>query len=317
MIRLVFMGTPDFAVPALQKLIEMQQVVGVVTQPDRPAGRGRQPTRPPVKVAAEAAGIPVYQPKSLRSEEAAAPLREWQPEMIVVAAFGQILKPHVLDLPPLGCINVHASLLPRWRGASPIQYSILTGDAQTGVSLMRMDVGLDTGPVYVQQAIPIVEDETAASLHDKLAELGAAMLGEHLGQIADGTLTATPQDDAESTYAPMIKKEDGQLDWQQTSEALERRIRAMTPWPGAFTFWQGQLLKVIRAEVVDGRLPKGEPGEVVALGETAVVLTQNGGLTLQEIQLAGKRALPVADFLRGRPELIGSKLGDSSVIGEP
>jgi methionyl-tRNA formyltransferase len=317
MIRLVFMGTPDFAVPALKSLIETQKVVGVITQPDRPAGRGQQPASPPVKLVAAAAGIPVYQPKSLRSEEAAKPLRQWQPEMIVVAAFGQILRPHVLDLPPLGCVNVHASLLPRWRGASPIQYAILAGDTRTGVSLMRMDVGLDTGPVYVQQAIPIETEETAASLHDKLAALGAMMLGEHLAGIADGRLTAIPQNDEESTYAPMIKKEDGRLDWQQSSAALARRIRAMTPWPGAFTSWQGQLLKVLRAESVDGSLPDGEPGEVVGGPETAVVLTQNGGLALQEIQLAGKRAMAVADFLRGRPELIGSKLGDSSVIGEP
>ena len=310
MIRIVFMGTPDFAVPSLQKLIETQQVVGVVTQPDRPAGRGRQPTPPPVKVLTEAAGIPLYQPKSLRSEEAVEPLRVWQPEMIVVAAFGQILRPHLLALPPLGCVNVHASLLPRWRGASPIQYALLVGDSETGVSLMQMDVGLDTGPVYVQQAIPIAADETAASLHDKLAELGAAMVGKHLTEIGQGTLVATPQNNADSTYAPMIKKEDGQLEWQQTSEALERRIRAMTPWPGAFTLWQGQLLKVIRASVVKGRLPADQPGKVVAWGDTAVVLTQNGGLALQEIQLAGKRAMATADFLRGRPELIGSKLGD-------
>ena len=309
-LRLIFMGTPDFAVPALKKLIETQNVVGVVTQPDRPAGRGRQPTPPPVKDVAAALGIPVYQPKSLRSEAAAEPLRQWQPEMIVVAAFGQILRPHVLDLPPLGCINVHASLLPRWRGASPIQHAILAGDADTGVSLMRMDVGLDTGPVYVQQAIPIAADETAASLHDKLAELGAAMVAEHLPAIAGGRLAATPQNDDESTYAPLIKKEDGRLDWQQTSEALDRRIRAMTPWPGAFTSWQGQLLKVLQAEPVAGRLPQGDPGEVVGGENTAVVLTQNGGLALQEIQLAGKRAMAVADFLRGRPELIGSKLGE-------
>jgi methionyl-tRNA formyltransferase len=317
MIRLVFMGTPDFAVPALKTLIETQKVVGVVTQPDRPAGRGRQPSPPPVKVVAATAGIPVYQPKSLRSEEVAEPLRQWQPEMIVVAAFGQILRPHVLDLPPLGCINVHASLLPRWRGASPIHHAILAGDARTGVSLMRMDVGLDTGPVYVQQAIPIDAGETAASLHDKLAELGAAMLAEHLMGIAGGRLTAIPQNDEESTYAPIIKKEDGRLDWQQTSEALERRIRAMTPWPGAFTSWQGQMLKVLRARPVQGPLPDGELGEVVMGAGTAVVLTQNGGLALQEIQLAGKRAMAVADFLRGRPELIGSKLGDTSVIRDP
>jgi methionyl-tRNA formyltransferase len=179
MTRIVFMGTPDFAVPSLQKLIETQKVVGVITQPDRPAGRGRQPQPPPVKVTAVNANIPIYQPKSLRREEAAAPLRDWQPDVIIVAAFGQILRPHVLDLPPLGCLNVHASLLPRWRGASPIQHAILAGDAETGVSLMKMDVGLDTGPVYVMRAIPIEAEETAVTLHDKLAQLGADMVGDY------------------------------------------------------------------------------------------------------------------------------------------
>ncbi len=175
----VFMGTPDFAVPSLKKLIETQEVVGVVTQPDRPAGRGKKLRPSPVKAVAEQAGIPIYQPKSLRCEAAAEPLRQWQPDMIIVAAFGQILRPHVLDLPPQGCLNVHASLLPRWRGASPIQHAIMAGDAETGVTLMQMDVGLDTGAMFVRQAIPIRSDETAASFHDRLAELGAEMMGEY------------------------------------------------------------------------------------------------------------------------------------------
>ena len=195
MIKIVFMGTPDFAVPVLNKLIETQEVVGVVTQPDRPAGRGRKMQPPPIKAATFAAnttlttGIPIYQPRSLRSEEAAERLREWQPDMIVVAAFGQILRPHVLDLPPLGCLNVHASLLPRWRGASPIHHAILAGDRETGISLMQMDVGLDTGPVYVQEAIPIQADETAETLHDRLALLGAEMIERHLDRIVSGELT--------------------------------------------------------------------------------------------------------------------------------
>ncbi len=310
MTRIVFMGTPAFAVPALQKLIETQEVVGIVTQPDRPAGRGKQLRPSPVKAAAEAAGIPVYQPKSLRSEAAAAPLHQWQPEMIIVTAFGQILRPHVLDLPLRGCLNVHASLLPRWRGASPIQHAIMAGDAKTGVTLMQMDVGLDTGAMYVQQAIPIRPTETAASLHDRLAELGAAMLGEHLDDIVNGRITPTRQDDTLSTYAPMISKADGQLDWQKSSAELDRLIRAMTPWPGAFTHWQGQLLKVLAAEPVNGRLPSGVPGQVVQVGEKAVILTQDGGLALNQIQLAGKRAMTSSEFLRGRPDFIGSHLGE-------
>jgi methionyl-tRNA formyltransferase len=305
----------------LQTLIRRGQVVGVVTQPDRPAGRGQQLHPPPVKVTAEAANLPVYQPKSLRSEEAAAPLRDWQPDLIVVAAFGQILRPHVLDLPPYGCLNIHASLLPRWRGASPIQHAILAGDRETGVSLMRMDVGMDTGPVYVQQAIPIHADETAATLHDSLSQLGAGMLDQYLDEILAGRLQAQPQEDNQATYAPLIKKEAGQINWQQPAAVLDRLIRAMTPWPGAFTTWQGKMLKVLRAVSIggtQGNLPSqgegrnsgelkraGEPGEVLVGG---VVRTGDGGLQLLEVQLEGKKATPIADFLRGRPELVGGRL---------
>ncbi|MCC6606687.1 MAG: methionyl-tRNA formyltransferase [Anaerolineae bacterium] len=311
MVKVVFMGTPEFAVPVLQTLIETQTVVGVVTQPDRPAGRGKQLRPSPVKVTAEAAHIPVYQPKSLRSEEAAQPLRDWQPDIIVVAAFGQILRPHVLNLPPHGCLNIHASLLPRWRGAAPIQHALLAGDAETGVCLMQMDVGLDTGPVYACLPTPISPTETAASLHDHLSTLGANLLAVHLDNIVAGKLSATPQDNEKSTYAPMISKEDGRLNWQQTSAELDRRVRAMTPWPGAFTTWQGEMLKILAARVAGGRLPTGQPGTVIAYEEGAAVLTADGALVLEEVQLAGKRATAVADFLRGYATFIGSLLGQS------
>ena len=309
MANVVFMGTPEFAVPVLQTLIEMHTVVGVVTQPDRPAGRGKQLRPSPVKLTAQAANLPVYQPKSLRSEEAAQPLRDWQPDIIVVAAFGQILRPHVLNLPPHGCLNIHASLLPRWRGASPIQHAILAGDAETGVCLMQMDIGLDTGPVYACMPTPISPTETAASLHDRLAELGANLLAVHLDSIVAGKLTATPQDDERSTYAPMISKADGRLDWTQTSVEIDRRIRAMTPWPGAFTTWQGEMLKIQAANVADGRLPAGSPGQVIAYEEGAAVLTGDGALALEQVQLAGKRVTAVPDFLRGYDTFIGSTLG--------
>lgn len=308
MANIVFMGTPEFAVPSLESLIKTQTVVGVVTQPDRPAGRGMKLRPSPVKQVAEQAGIPVYQPKSLRSEAAAEPLRHWRPDLIVVAAFGQILRPHVLELPPHGCLNVHASLLPRWRGASPIQHAILAGEPETGISLMRMDVGMDTGPIYIQQAIPIQPNDTAATLHDRLAELGAIMLTQYLDDILAGRLTPIPQDDSLATYAPLIRKEDGRLDWQQTSQALERRIRAMTPWPGAYTIWQGTPLKIVAARPVTERLPAGEPGEVVPYQAAAAVLTGNGGLELQQVQLAGKRPMAITDFIHGRPDFIGSLL---------
>lgn len=308
--KIVFMGTPDFAVPGLKTLIETQTVVGVVTQPDRPAGRGQQLRPSPVKQMAEAAGIPVYQPKSLRSEEAAAPLRDWAPDMIVVAAFGQILRPHVLDLPPHGCLNVHASLLPRWRGASPIQHALMAGDAETGVCLMQMDPGLDTGPVYVCRSTPITAQDTAATLHDRLAQSGADLLAEYLDEIINGRLHSTPQDDALSTYAPMIQKEDGRLDWSQPADALDRRIRALTPWPGAFTTWAGETLKILAAEPAPGQKP-GEVGQVTAENGSVIVCTGSAGLRLRQVQLAGKRAMEMAEFLRGRPDFAGSRLGET------
>ena len=309
MIKIVFMGTPEFAVPSLYSLIETQEVVGVVTQPDRPAGRGRQLTPPPVKVVAQEAGIPVYQPKSLRSEETTGPLREWAPALIVVAAFGQILRPHVLELPEHGCLNVHASLLPRWRGAAPIQHAILAGDEQTGISLMRMDEGLDTGPVYAQKAIPIGPHDTAADLHDQLAELGAGLLAERLEEIVAGRLPAESQDDSLATYAPLIRKEDGAIDWRRPAMEIDRQIRAMTPWPGAYSSWQGKRLKILEATPEPERsLTSGQPGQVVETDEGAAVMTSQGVIQLRCIQLAGKKATPIEEFLHGRPEFASAHL---------
>lgn len=309
MVKVVFMGTPEFAVPSLQKLIQTQAVVGVVTQPDRPAGRGRQLRPSPVKTAAENAGIPLYQPKSLRSEESAAPLRNWQPDVIVVAAFGQILRPHVLNLPVHGCINVHASLLPRWRGASPIQHALMAGDQETGITLMRMDEGLDTGPMYCQESLPIFPDDTAATLHDRLAELGANLLGRHLDGIISGQIEADPQDDALATYAPLIKKEAGQLDWQRSSDELDRHVRAMTPWPGAFTTWQGHPVKILACQPTVETLSSGRPGQIFTRKDAVLVQTGDGSLRLDSLQLAGKKAMNVADFIHGRPDFVGAILG--------
>lgn len=309
--RIIFMGTPDFAVPCLQALIETQTVVGVVTQPDKPAGRGNQLRPPPVKLAAEAAGIPVYQPRSLRREEAAEPLRDWQPDLIVVAAFGQILRPHVLELPPRGCVNVHASLLPRWRGASPIQHAILAGDAVTGVTLMQMDEGLDTGDMYVQESLVIDPRETAATLHDRLAALGADMVRRYLDGILDGRLARVAQDDAASTYAPMIRKEAGEIDWRQDAAAIDRHIRAMSPWPGAYTWWGDDALKIASARPATGPLPGGEPGQVVRTIDDIVVLAGEGGLALDAVQLPGKRPTTAEALAHGYPHLFDAVLGRS------
>ena len=309
MVKVVFMGTPEFAVPSLQKLIETQTVAGVVTQPDRPAGRGRQVRPSPIKVTAEKAGVPLYQPKSLRSEENAAPLRAWQPDVIVVVAFGQILRPHVLGLPVHGCINVHASLLPRWRGASPIQHAIMAGDSKTGITLMQMDEGLDTGPIYLQESLTIHPNETAASLHDRLSELGADLLAQHLDDIVQGRIEAAAQDNALATYAPLIKKNAGLLDWQRSSTELDRHIRAMTPWPGAFTSWQGENVKILVAQPAVEQMPSGQPGQLFVDQDAVLVHTGDGCLRLDRLQLAGKKAMSAADFLRGRPDFADTILG--------
>ncbi|MFK7805514.1 MAG: methionyl-tRNA formyltransferase [Anaerolineae bacterium] len=311
--KIVFMGTPDFAVPSLQALIDSDaaDVVGVVTQPDRPAGRGNKLKPPPVKVAAEAAGIPIFQPKSLKKFEAAQPIRDWAPDLIVVTAFGQILRPHVLDLPRLGCINVHASLLPRWRGAAPIQAAILHGDAQTGVTLMQMDVGLDTGDMLFVEAFDLDPAETASTLHDKLAQQGYDMLTKHLSAILSGNIDRQKQDDTLATYAPKIEKIDGKIDWSQSAVEIERRHRAMTPWPGSFTSWKGKNLRIHAVALPDQShlaLELGEPGTVVKTELGIGVVASDGVVILDTIQLEGKKRTSPADFVNGRPEFVGSRL---------
>ncbi len=309
MVRIVFMGTPHFAVPSLQALVDNHHVVGVVTQPDRPAGRGKKTRSSPIKLLAQHAGIPVYQPRSFKQESAADPLRVWQPEMIVVAAFGQILPAYLLELPALGCVNVHASLLPRWRGASPIQHAILAGDEETGITLMQMDVGLDTGGIYIQEKVSINDRETAATLHDRLAALGGEMLRQHLEHIAIGAALPIPQDDALTTYAPRIHKRDGLIDWEMPAETLERQIRALTPWPQAYTFWNGRLLKILAGRIMSPGAPDLPVGTVFASDGGAVVQTGEAALQLDMVQLAGKKKLPIADFLRGQPDFINAQLG--------
>ena len=302
------MGSPDFALPTLRLLAAHYPLAGVVTQPDKPAGRGRVLTAPPVKLLAQELGLPVIQPIRLREPEALAQLQAWQPDLIVVAAFGQILRPAVLDLPHFGCLNVHASLLPRWRGAAPIQAAILHGDAETGVTVMRMDPGVDTGLVLSQRAIPISPDDTAGSLSDKLAVLGAQLLIDTLPGYLNGTILPQPQAQAQSTHAPMLKKEDGQLDFTQSAEALARRVRAFNPWPGTYTLWEGQILKVHRAHAV-GAGPRPALTSVLTSAPTPgarlvhqglpAIATANGPLVLDEVQPAGKKLMPGKVFLQG------------------
>ncbi len=296
--RIVFMGSPDFAVPVLQGLARKFSVVGVVTQPDKPAGRGRSLTPPPVKTLAQQLGLPFIQPLKVRQPEAMQQLIDWAPDAIVVAAYGQILRQELLNLPPYGCINVHASLLPLWRGAAPIQAAILHGDTQTGVTIMHMDPGIDTGAMYSQRALDILPEDTADSLSRRLAFCGADLLAETLPGILTGQVQAVAQDETQATYAPMLKKEDGLLDFSQRACDLERRVRAFSPWPGAFITWQDQPLKIHKARV-DEKTPNTPPGSHLVVRGYPAVATPEGALVLESIQPAGKKTMDGKAFLAG------------------
>ena len=299
--RIVFMGSPDFAVPVLQALVPHHQVVGVVTQPDRPAGRGGTLKAPAVKTAALAFGLPVIQPEKLRQPEAMDQLQTWKPDVIVVAAFGQILRQAVLDLPAFGCINVHASLLPRWRGAAPIQAAILAGDEESGVTIMKMDAGVDTGPILSQRRLSLAKDETGGSLFAKLSALGADLLSETLPAYLQGTLLPQPQPEAGVTYTSMLKKEDGLLDFTQPAAALERRVRAMHPWPGAWFDWNSAPLKVLRAHTAFTFTYMIQPAgtRLIHDGLPAVYGGDNTMLVLDEVHPPGRKAMAGKTFLAG------------------
>jgi methionyl-tRNA formyltransferase len=308
--RLVFAGTPEFAVPSLAALLAgNHDVVAVYTQPDRPAGRGRKLQPSPVKQLALQHGLPVRQPQTLKTADAQAELCALAPDLLIVVAYGLLLPAAVLDLPARGCINVHASLLPRWRGAAPIQAAVRAGDPDTGVCLMHLDEGLDTGPVYASASTPIGARETAGELHDRLATLGADLLARHLDAILDGSLRAEPQPDAGVTYASRIKKSDGRLNWQDSAMQLDRQVRAYVGWPVADTLLDGQQLRVWAAEPVPLE-SVAPPGTVVACEDDGVLVqTGDGGLRLLEVQAAGRARTSARDFARGR-ELSGRLLGE-------
>ncbi len=301
MIKTIFMGSPDFALPTLKRLAQAYQIVGVVTQPDREAGRGRVLTAPPVKLLAQELDLPVMQPARLREPAAMEQLFQWSPDLIVVAAFGQILRPAVLDLPRFGCINVHGSLLPRHRGAAPIQAAILSGDAQTGVTIMKMDPGVDTGPMLAQQTLRITPDDTASTLSQRMAEMGAQLLIETLPAYLAGELLPQPQPTEGATYAPMLKKEDGELDFNQPADDLARRVRAFSPWPGAFTTWQGRTLKILSAHAVNTpeSLAAHKTGKELVYQGLPAVVCGAGLLVIDEIQPAGKNSMTGKGFLNG------------------
>lgn len=294
--RIVFMGTGELACPCLEELTKFpgHEIVAVFTQPDRPKGRDLKPTPPPVKVAAECLKLPVHQPSKIKDAEAIELVRATRPDLIVVVAYGQILPQAILDIPPRGCVNVHASLLPRWRGAAPIQYAILHGDAETGVTTMFLNERMDAGDIIRQRAEPVRADDTAGALHDRLAKLGAELLVETVELIAGGRAPRTPQDESRTTYAKKISKEDGRIDWTQPADQIERQIRAFNPWPSAYTFAGEMMLKVWRAEIIEG--VSGKPGEILP---GFVVATGRGGLKIVQLQPAGGNRMSAEEFLRG------------------
>lgn len=303
--RIVFMGSPEFALPTLEMLAREYAVAGVVTQPDKPAGRGRDVTPPVVKTAALALGLPVLQPATLKDPAAFKQLAGLNPDLIIVAAFGQILRQDVLDLPPFGCINVHASLLPRWRGAAPIQAAILNGDEETGVTIMRMEAGLDTGPILAQRATPIEPGETGGILSDRLAILGANLLRETLPAWLDGSIQPVPQDESQAAYAPRLKKDEGFLVFSQPVTLLERRVRAFNPWPGTFFLLGDLILKIHKAHLLED--PDAQPGRRVIIEKKPAIGAAGGWLVLDVLQPAGRKPMPGEAFLSGaRDWLAGS-----------
>lgn len=312
--RIIFAGTPAFATPTLRMLYDRgHRPVAVLTQPDRPAGRGRHLSASPVKQLAIELGIPVLQPATLKTEATQAELRALAPDLLVVVAYGLLLPPAVLTIPPRGCVNVHASILPRWRGASPIQAAILAGDHETGVSIMAMEAGLDTGPVYRCARLVIDAEETAGELEQRLAKLGAVALSTVLDGLLTGTLQPRAQPDEGVAYAGRISKADGRIDWQQPAVQIARQVRAYNPWPVAETTLAGQQLRCFAASVPSAGAPAEEvqpvPGQIVATGSEGIcVQTGDGVLSLSTVQLPGKQRLAAADLARSRP-LAGTVLG--------
>ena len=313
-LKVVFAGTPDFAARHLQGLIDSpHQIVAVMSQPDRPAGRGKRLQPPPVKAVALEAELPVWQPASLKNADGEATLSQYHADILVVVAYGLILPTAILNIPRLGCLNVHASLLPRWRGAAPVQRAIEAGDTETGISIMTMEPGLDTGPVLLTRTLPISSDHTSGALLDDLAQLGVTALIDSLENIDTLLATAAPQDDSEATYAHKISKQEGALNWSAAADALARRVRAFHPAPGCYTHLGGDRLKVLSAHAVD-KPHEGRSGEIIAADESGIrVGCGEGQLVITEAQLPGAKVQPVATLLRGHQARFqpGQRLGDA------
>lgn len=309
--KVIFMGTPDFAVGTLEEIIKAgHEVALVVTQPDKPRGRSGALQFPPVKECAVAHGIEVFQPKKIREEENVEYLRKYNADIIVVAAFGQLLPKSILEMPKYGCINVHASLLPKYRGAAPIQWSIINGDAVTGVTIMQMDIGMDTGDMIAKREVVIGKDETGGGLFDKLAEVGAKLCVDTMVEIENGTATRTPQNHEAATHVSMISKELGNIDWKKSAVEIERLIRGLNPWPSAFTQLDGKSFKIWKADVLESNTDK-VPGTIVRVEKGCMeVQTGEGVLSLLEVQLEGKKRMEIDAFLRGYSVEVGTCLGE-------
>lgn len=307
---IVFMGTPQIAATTLERLLDgPDSVVGVVTQPDRPSGRGQKNTPSPVRKVAEARGIPVVAAEKIRTPEFLETLRGWRPEIIVVVAYGRILPKTILELAPLGCVNVHYSLLPKYRGAAPAAWTIINGESEGGVTTMQLVEKMDAGKIYLQKAVPLAADETTGTLQAKLTPLGARLLLETLQRLKDGTLVARVQDESQATLAPILRKEDGLIDWTQPAVAIERRVRGLNPWPGSYSYLNGKMLKVHRAKIaLDGTTRN--PGEVVRADSGGFwVATGSGVIDLEEVQLENKKKLSGVEFIRGARVKAGDRLG--------
>ncbi len=310
--RLAFLGTPAFAVPTLERLVERgHRVLAVVTQPDRPKGRGQTLAAPPVKEAALRLGLPVFQPERIKRPEAVEYLRLVAPEAMVVVGYGQIIPQSILDIPPLGILNVHASLLPKYRGAGPIQWSIVNGETVTGVTIMRIDAGLDTGPMLLKAETAIGADETAVELGRRLSTMGADLLVEALDALARGRAVPEPQDSAQATYAPLLKKEDGRIDWSRSAAEIHNQVRGMQPWPGAYTTFRGAALHVWRARPVDAGVGH-TPGALKSI-KPPVVACGTSALELIEVQMEGRKRMAAADFANGHRLVENEMLGEIPV----
>lgn len=308
--RIVFMGTPEFAVPSLEALLKSaHQIVGIVTQPDRPKGRGRSLSPPPVKLVAQREGLPLLQPLKIKTPDFLDALASWKPDLIAVTAFGRILHAPILNLPPMGCVNVHGSLLPKYRGAAPVQWAVINGETETGITTMLMDEGMDTGPILLQERIPILPEDTAGTLAPRLAVLGGRLLVETIAQLKAGTLAARQQDHAQATMAPLLKKEDGLLDWGMNAQALAHRVRGLSPWPGAYTFSGQERWNIWRAIALH-KPAQDVPGTIAEVTKHSLkVATGNGTLELLEIQTANSKRMSVGQFLAGHRLTPGGRFG--------